>query len=197
MRRIAVVFTIAVIFVILGYFGWDKLHYTPPADGIPADAEPLILDFSPETLQAVPELDRCSEAIAAWVQAKLGSIQEAKVKIEYHASLDFPTASREEGIYVAGFGVPFGSKAAKMWVRCEKGNGEILCKVAREGKIGEEEFRTHAVIAVANGVYNFFMPHTKEQYEKLRKEWGYEFFRPLIRREGDRWVADCILREEK
>lgn len=198
MKRALVGASILVFLVLLAVgLGLPKKKKAVPekTNPTPAAVQSIQFVYSGRAQAKLPELQKCSDAIINWLEEKLpGRITGVeRVEIDYRETVDFPTATSEKGAIAAGFDVPFFLRGkTSLWVYCKRHGTTLSCKIGVKGqKLSDEELQTYAVIGVADALHYYYVPRTAEAMRKRAAEWGYEFFKPLIRKEGGKWVTNC------
>ena len=127
-------------------------------------------------------LDECLSKLSAWIGEQY-PLQSMTVVVTDTASPDMVM-----GVSQTGGDEP---KATVYGKYEEDGDQGLNLTVAvKQGKPGNN-LDTAMTVAIAWLVREFYRPKTKEAWQKSQHE-GLEVFQPLIHKESDQWVSDCL-----
>ena len=74
----------------------------------------------------------------------------------------------------------------------EKDIGYLTCVVGVKKGAPGPTLDMLVSVELAQLVADYYRPKTKKAWEEWTKNWKWENFQPLIHKEGDQWVSDCL-----
>lgn len=128
----------------------------------------------------------CQDALAAWVQQSPYPIRTIRVTLTDDTNL---------GVATVGVGYPgIADQAAIAYAACD-GQPEMTCRVAIKQGTPGADLDVAVTAAIPHAIRNAWLIHSPggaEQIAALRKNWSWDQFQPLLRKEGASWRSSCL-----
>lgn len=180
---------VAVAAIALPRFGSDAPGAKDPTASLtPTTAVPLAggpITFADESAtwdwQAT-----CVDALQAWVKGYPYPVRTIRVTL---------TDEQNLGPTTVGVGYPTGSdQAAIAYAACD-GQPDLACQVAIKQGAAGDDFNVAVTAAIPHAIRNSWLIHAPggaAQIDAIRKNWTWEQFQPLLRKEGNLWRSSCL-----
>ena len=105
------------------------------------------------------------------------------------------TDERNLGPATVGIGYPAGSdQAAIAYAACD-GRPDLACQVAIKQGAAGDDLDIAVTAAIPHAIRNSWLIHAPggaAQIDAIRKNWTWEQFQPLLRKEGTLWRSSCL-----
>lgn len=128
----------------------------------------------------------CQDALATWVQQSPDRVRTIRVTL---------TDEQNLGPATVGVGYPNGEdRAAIVYAACNDAP-DLACSVAVKQGVAGADLDVAVTAAIPHAIRNAWLIHSAsgaEQIAALRKNWSWEQFQPLLRKEGNLWRSSCL-----
>lgn len=128
----------------------------------------------------------CQDALATWVQQSPDPIRTIRVTL---------TDEQNLGPATVGVGYPPGAdQAAIAYAACD-GQPDLACQVAVKQGAAGDDLNVAVTAAIPHAIRNSWLIHAPggaAQIDAIRKNWTWEQFQPLLRKEGNLWRSSCL-----
>lgn len=75
---------------------------------------------------------------------------------------------------------------------CQEDSDTLICEMAVEKGHQSNALDIAATVEVAELVQLHYLPRTKQAWRQWQRNWKWDNYRPLIRKENDQWISDCF-----
>lgn len=128
----------------------------------------------------------CQDTLAIWVQQSPDPVRTIRVTL---------TDEQNLGPATVGVGYPTGSERAAIAYAACTGGPDMRCRVAIKQGTAGDDLNVAVTAAIPHAIRNAWLIHAPggaEQIAALRKNWSWEQFQPLLRKEGNLWRSSCL-----
>jgi len=195
--RLIILLIILAVIVLAGLFLVP--HFWTASQEPVAEVTPTVIDKSPVQEIVAKPVDIEFRNESEW---QVDGVEECLPKLKLWLSDRYPLTSltvvltdtvRADMVLIVQQSAPDTPEAEVAGVCEEKNSNELICTTAVKQGVESENLDVAMTVEVAWLIQEFYRPKTKESWEKLQSnQTGLEMFQPLIIKENDQWVSDCL-----
>ena len=194
-RRFALIVLIVALIAGGAFLLWPRLQGFSQTDEELADLKATLVpeqkvvasDFENQSSWKVEGVEECLPKLQAWIGEREYSLKSVSITL-------VDTETPEMGVGVA-YPHPILDNAqpeAIVTGNCKELDGTLSCQIAvREGESGDA-LNVASSVELAQLIYWQFRPRTRQGWQEWQRNWKWENFQPLIRKEGNEWKSDCL-----